>query len=167
MQLSQQQQRVAVAPARQRLAVPRLPLSRTAAATKQQVQVAEAPPQQQQQEQQQQLEQQQKPPQQQKQHALVAALPAPVRRGLGAVSDALAPARNAVAGAVGRVDPRVRGLILLNAMTLLMGSNWVVVKGANDAFDPVRRTSSTCLRPLWQDRSAAAGMFRPAHMHVC
>lgn len=136
MQLTQQQQRVGVVPqARHMQAVQRLPLFRPAAATKQQVQVQEPPPQHQ--HQQQQHEQQ---PQQQKQHALVAALPTPVQRGLGAVSDALAPARRAVAGAVGKVDPRVRGLILLNAMTLLMGSNWVVVKGANDAFDPVRRT---------------------------
>lgn len=135
MQLTQQQQRVAGAPARQRSAVPRLPLLRPAAATKQQqvqVQVAEPPQQQQQQHEQPQAQQQKQ------QHALVAALPAPVRRGLGAVSDALAPARSAVADTVGKVDPRVRGLILLNAMTLLMGSNWVVVKGANDAFDPVR-----------------------------
>lgn len=131
MQLTQQQQRVGVVPARHRQAVQRLPLFRPAAATKQQVQVQEPPPQQQ-------LQQHEQQPQQQKQHALVAALPAPVQRGLGAVSDALAPARRAVAGAVSKVDPRVRGLILLNAMTLLMGSNWVVVKGANDAFDPVR-----------------------------
>jgi lysozyme family protein len=70
-------------------------------------------------------------------HALVAALPQPVQRGLGAAATALEPARQAVSGLVGKIDPRVRGLILLNAMTLLMGSNWVVVKGANDAWDPV------------------------------
>jgi hypothetical protein len=52
---------------------------------------------------------------------------------LGWVAGALAPLRQAV----DKFDPRVRGLILLNAMTLLMGSNWVVVKDSNDAFDPV------------------------------
>lgn len=74
-------------------------------------------------------------------HALVAALPQPVQRGLGAAATALQPARQAVSGLVGKIDPRVRGLILLNAMTLLMGSNWVVVKGANDAWDPMTFTS--------------------------
>lgn len=34
------------------------------------------------------------------------------------------------------IDPRMRGLIMLNAMTILMGSNWVVVKQSNAAFDP-------------------------------
>lgn len=65
--------------------------------------------------------------------AVIAALPEPVQRGLGWVAGALAPLRQAV----DKFDPRVRGLILLNAMTLLMGSNWVVVKDSNDAFDPV------------------------------
>ncbi len=31
-----------------------------------------------------------------------------------------------------------RGLILLNIMTFVMGTNWVVVKESNSAFDPVR-----------------------------
>lgn len=69
--------------------------------------------------------------------ALMAALPQPVQRGLRAAATALQPARQAVSGLLGKIDPRVRGLILLNAMTVLMGSNWVVVKGANDAWDPV------------------------------
>lgn len=70
-------------------------------------------------------------------HPLMAALPQPLQRGIGAVSTALEPARQAVSGVLGKIDPRVRGLILLNAMTLLMGSNWVVVKESNDAWDPV------------------------------
>jgi drug/metabolite transporter (DMT)-like permease len=33
-------------------------------------------------------------------------------------------------------DPRLRGLVLLNCMTLLMGSNWVVVKESGADMDP-------------------------------
>lgn len=31
-----------------------------------------------------------------------------------------------------------RGLVLLNIMTFVMGTNWVVLKESNEAFDPVR-----------------------------
>jgi hypothetical protein len=41
-----------------------------------------------------------------------------------------------------------RGLILLNIMTCIMGTNWVVLKESNEAFDPVRSAES------------AAGMFQ-------
>jgi hypothetical protein len=33
-------------------------------------------------------------------------------------------------------DARLRGLLLLNAMTLLMGSNWVVIKESAVDMDP-------------------------------
>jgi hypothetical protein len=32
-----------------------------------------------------------------------------------------------------------RGLVLLNIMTFVMGTNWVVLKESNEAFDPVRQ----------------------------
>ena len=35
-----------------------------------------------------------------------------------------------------RLAPRVRGLILLNILVLLCGANWVVLKEAEDFFDP-------------------------------
>lgn len=38
-------------------------------------------------------------------------------------------------------DPRTRGLIMLNGMTLLLGSNWVVVKQSEAALDPYVFTS--------------------------
>lgn len=60
----------------------------------------------------------------------------------GAVLPAARSAVKAVAGAVKSVDPRVRALVALNAMTLLMGTNWVVIKESNDAFDPVRMCCS-------------------------
>jgi hypothetical protein len=66
-----------------------------------------------------------------------AALPAPLQQGLQTAATALQPARQAVSAVLDKFDPRVRGLILLNIMTLVMGSNWVVVKESNDAFDPV------------------------------
>lgn len=37
---------------------------------------------------------------------------------------------------IGGMDNRVKGIILLNIMTLLMGSNWVVVKQSGASFDP-------------------------------
>eukprot|EP00775_Hariotina_reticulata_P013252 gene13252-13382_t len=52
-----------------------------------------------------------------------------------------APAFKALNSVFGGIDPRVRGLVLLNIMTLLMGSNWVVIKSSNSAFDPVVFTS--------------------------
>jgi hypothetical protein len=36
-----------------------------------------------------------------------------------------------------------RGLILLNIMTCIMGTNWVVLKNSNEAFDPVRSAEHT------------------------
>lgn len=50
----------------------------------------------------------------------------------------LQPAVRAFNSLLSGIDPRVRGLVLLNIMTLLMGSNWVVIKSSNSAFDPVR-----------------------------
>ena len=35
-----------------------------------------------------------------------------------------------------RLSPRVRGLVLLNVLVLLCGANWVVLKEAEDFFDP-------------------------------
>lgn len=91
---------------------------------------------------QQQQQQQQRPAL--KKQSLLSALPAPLQRGVAsasnAVSSALAPARQVI----DKVDPRVRGLILLNAMTLLMGSNWVVLKDSNDSFDPVSSSWFGC-----------------------
>jgi len=87
------------------------------------------------------------PVQQQRQQAASKArlpqLPAPLQQGLEAL---LQPAKRVVS-AVNQIDPRVRGLLLLNCMTLLMGSNWVVVKDSNDAFDPVRVSFALWL--LW------------------
>lgn len=61
----------------------------------------------------------------------------PLQRALQPLLRTVEPVKQVVAAALNKFDPRVRGLILLNAMTLLMGSNWVVVKESNDVFDPV------------------------------
>jgi hypothetical protein len=53
------------------------------------------------------------------------------------VQGVLRRAQAAVVGAFNAVDPRVRALVMLNLMTLLMSSNWVVIKDSNDTFDPV------------------------------
>ena len=55
-----------------------------------------------------------------------------------------------------RVDGRLRGLLLLNLMTLLMGSNWVVVKASADAA-----TMSDCTVFMAMRFALAAALFLP------
>uniref|UniRef100_A0A383VDB4 EamA domain-containing protein n=1 Tax=Tetradesmus obliquus TaxID=3088 RepID=A0A383VDB4_TETOB len=75
--------------------------------------------------------------QQQQQQQLPSFLPQQVHQAL---QPAL-PVIRSIAKKVGSVDPRIRGLVLLNIMTFVMGTNWVVLKESNEAFDPVVFTS--------------------------
>jgi glycerol uptake facilitator-like aquaporin len=43
-----------------------------------------------------------------------------------------------------------RGLVLLNIMTFVMGTNWVVLKESNEAFDPVRALTRQLAAMTWQ-----------------